>query len=72
MHTPPTMTPLVSSNIAAVGHDGDALWVQFKGGGLYRYPDASADHHKAMVAAQSPGSYFHQRVKGFHSGERIG
>jgi hypothetical protein len=66
-----TMTPVTSSNIAAVGHDGSALYVQFQNGGLYRYPSVGADHHAALLSASSPGQYFHQKVKSTHKGERV-
>lgn len=68
----PVLTPIkASSNIAAVGHDGSALYVQFHGGGLYRYPTAGADLHQAFLAAESAGKYFHQNIKPHHKGEKL-
>ena len=69
--TPTAMTPVTSSNIAAVGHDGTSLWIQFKNATLYRYPTAGADLHAAMVAAKSPGQYFHEHIKSKHKGKRL-
>jgi hypothetical protein len=69
--THPTLTPVVSSNIAGVGHDGQALLVKFQNGTVYRYPTAGADHHAGMVTAESAGQYFHQRIKSAHKGERV-
>lgn len=65
------MTPVVSTNLVEVGHDGDALWVRFKGGRLYRYPACGKEHHDALVNARSPGSVFLDRIRHFHKGERI-
>ena len=65
------LTPVASSNIAAVGHDGKALWVRFKNGSLYRYVTAGREHHDGLVAARSPGSYFLDRIRHSHVGERI-
>lgn len=65
------MTPVKSSNIAAAGHDGESLWIKFLNGTLYRYPTAGADLHKGLLAAESAGQYFHQRIKSIHKGERI-
>jgi hypothetical protein len=68
----PAMTPVKSSNIAEVGHDGAALYVRFKGksegerGPLYRYRGVAAEHAPAMIASESPGSYFHRAIKGAH------
>jgi len=71
MTVAPTMTPVTSSNLAEVGHDGAALWVRFRGGRLYRYPGCGAEHHDALIAAQSPGNYFLDRIRHFHKAERI-
>lgn len=72
----PKMTPVKSSNIASVGHDGTALYVTFRPGkdgtsATYRYPTAKAEHHKAMVEASSPGQYFHQNIKDRHAGAKV-
>ena len=67
----PDLTPVKSSNIAGVAHDGDALWVRFTNGSLYKYPTAGRDLHDGLMAAGSPGSFFQDRVRHFHSGERI-
>jgi hypothetical protein len=79
---PPEMTPVESSNLAAVGHDGTALWIKFKDstnkkgevrpGGTYRYPTASAALHAGLLSAPSAGQYFHQQIKPAHQGERVG
>jgi hypothetical protein len=75
------MTPVESSNVAAVGHDGHALWVRFKDrttkkgevrpGGVYRYPTAGPEHHTGMLAAESVGEYLHRHIKGAHEGEKV-
>lgn len=67
----PELTPLKSSNIAAVGHDGEALYVQFRSGKTYSYPGVDAAHFRAMIETDSPGSYFHKHVKSAHAGNVI-
>lgn len=69
--TLPKMTGVESTNIEAVGHDGNHLFVRFKGGAVYRYPYVSSDHHVMMLAAESPGGYFHQHIKSKHKGEKL-
>jgi KTSC domain len=71
------MIPVTSSNVESVGHDGAALFVQFKDkdgkpGRTYRYPGVSTTHHTALVAAKSPGGYFAKHIRGAHVGERVG
>jgi hypothetical protein len=67
----PFLTPVKSSNISGVAHDGQALWVKFLNGTLYRYPTAGADLHAGMVAAESAGQFFHKHIKSAHKGERV-
>ena len=67
----PDLTPVKSSNIAGVAHDGGSLWVRFTNGSLYKYPTAGRDLHEGLVAAASPGRYHMDKIRHFHSGERI-
>ena len=67
----PPMQPIQSSNIAAAGHDGEALYVQFRNGGTYRYQTAGPELHAALLIAASPGAYFHQHIKSVHQGEKV-
>lgn len=67
----PEMTPVQSSNIHSIGHDGAALYVRFHNGSVYRYPTAGRDLHAHLLAAKSVGSAFQDRVRHFHNGERI-
>lgn len=67
----PDLTPVQSSNIAAVGHDGDHLYVQFHGGSTWRYRDVPADKHAEMIKAASVGAFFGKHVKPHHVGEKV-
>ncbi len=73
----PTMTPVQSSNVAKVGHDGTALYVRFKGkrgasGPLYRYDGCGVEHHEGMLRAGSPGRYMLHHLRGAYRGELVG
>lgn len=59
------MTPVKSSNVAAVGYDEDAraLLVEFHSGGTYAYDGADKTAYHDMLAASSPGQYFQRWVK---------
>ena len=60
----PEMTPVTnSSNIAAIGHDGEALWVEFASGGTYSYPGVPVATMLALQSAPSPGSFFFRHIK---------
>lgn len=67
----PALTPVKSSNISGIAHDGQSLWVKFLNGTLYRYPTAGTDVHTGMLAAESAGQYFHKHIKSAHKGERV-
>ena len=72
----PPLDPVVSSNIYAVGHDGEALYVRFKDrnkqpGSIYRYPSAGLEHHRAMLTADSAGNYFAAEIRDAHQGEIV-
>lgn len=54
---------VTSSNIAAIGHDGQDLLVRFKNNDLYRYLGASS-HFDKMMEAESVGKYLIANVKG--------
>lgn len=60
----PPLTPVSSSNIEAIGHDGDNLHVQFKGGGHYVYQGVPASVHAAALAAPSVGKFINANVRG--------
>jgi hypothetical protein len=65
------MTPIKgSSNIAAVGTEGNDLLVQFHSGHTYRYRGA-ARHEAELRAAPSAGQYLNQLVKPHHQAEKL-
>ena len=61
------LTPVKSSQIAAVGHDPatSTLAVQFTRGtgALYCYPNVSAEAHAAFMGAKSLGTHFGKHIK---------
>lgn len=64
-----TMHPVVSSQIAAIGHDPqtNTLAIQFPSktgsGSLYYYQNFTADQFAAFKAAESIGSHFIRNIK---------
>lgn len=68
------LTPVKSSNIAAVGYDPKArtMDVQFHGGATHRYHDVPAEHHAEMMKPDaSVGRYFHQHVRNAYKSKRV-
>lgn len=60
-----TRTPVISSQISAVGYDPEKrkLEVQFKNGSVYEYDDVPEAIHAELVSAPSVGAYFNAYVK---------
>ncbi len=63
-----TTTPVESSQIAAIGHDGvDTLQIDFprKGGGVsrYQYTGVSPELFEEFKGAESVGSFFYKYIK---------
>lgn len=70
----PEMTPVgaADSHVESAGHDGSHLYVKFKkGGAIYRYLDAPADHHGTILSHASPGRYLGENIKGRFKHERV-
>lgn len=72
----PPLHPVRSSNVSAVGHDGEALYVKFHGrdgapGSTYRYPTADQAVMDEMLAATSVGRYAQTVLRRLHEGELV-
>jgi hypothetical protein len=59
------MIPVQSSNLSAVGYDGNnqILRISFNNGSLYEYTGVPESIYTGLLAASSKGSYFDQYVK---------
>jgi hypothetical protein len=62
-------TPVESSNVVSIGHDGQVLEVEFKSG-IYHY-DAPAEVFDALMASNSKGQYINQHVKGVYEFRKV-
>jgi KTSC domain len=62
----PDLTEVKSSNIQSMGHEGETLWIRFKGGGLYSYPNVPYDVYQEGMASESKGSWFRDKVRGVY------
>lgn len=62
-----------SSNIAAIGYDGDSqtLEIEFLNGGVYQYFDVPQYVHEELMNASSHGQYLAQNIKGVYRYSKI-
>lgn len=67
---PIPLTPVTSSQLAAIGHDPatNTLAIRFNGkdgriGSLYHYANVTAEQFEAFQAAESKGSHFIRNIK---------
>ena len=58
-------TPVRSSALRSVGYDQEqrVLEIEFTNGAVYQYFDVPAEVYRGLMAAESHGGYFHQRVR---------
>jgi hypothetical protein len=68
---PPKLTSVESSNIDAMGHSKDGLFVRFKGGGLYRYPECPKSVYDEGLKAESVGKWFRSEIVGTYKHSQI-
>ena len=64
MSDKPEMHPVKSSNIEAIGHDGDALHVRYRGGKTYTYAGVPESHFHNARSSDSVGRYINANIKG--------
>lgn len=64
MSAAPTLTPVTSSNVKAIGYDNGALFVEFHGSGTYRYDKVPRELFDEFLAAESAGRFFAANVRG--------
>ena len=67
--THPSLTPVVSSALAALGYDAEArvLYIRFNTSTkIYAYAEVSAEQYSALFHAESVGKYFNQHIKPIH------
>lgn len=70
-HPLPPMTPVKSSAIKAIGHDGTAAFVQYANGGLFRFPGVDRKTFDKVLTAESVGRAFQSDIALKIKGTRI-
>lgn len=61
-----------SSDIRSVGYENNTLEIEFNRGGVYQYHGVPQDRYVSLINAGSSGSYFHNFIKPFYHGIKIG
>lgn len=62
------MISVSSSNVSAIGHDGDAsvLRVEYTDGSIYQYHGVPPAQFRGLLRARSKGGYLHRHIKGHY------
>lgn len=63
-----------SSHIHSIGHDPETntLAIKFhKGGATYHYPGVEASVFNEFHSHESPGSFFHTRIKSQYTAKKV-
>ena len=59
----PKLTPVKSSQIAAIGYESGQLFVQFVSGALYDYQGVTKKEYDALLSASSVGQVFNTTIR---------
>lgn len=65
------MVQVESSNVVAIGHDGNDLYVEYNSGHTYCYRNVPKQVYEALLAAPSKGSYMNENIKYSYDYKRI-
>ncbi len=63
-------TPVQSSNIISVGHDGTNLYVNYKSG-TYMYENVDKSVYESLLSSDSKGRFMNEHIKGRYNYSRI-
>lgn len=64
-------TPVDSSSIKSIGHEGSTLHVEFTNGGVYEYKKVPAALAQKLMSAGSVGGYFAANVRGAFTARKL-
>ncbi len=69
----PTMTPVKSSAIKAIGHDAanNELHVEYSSGETYAFSGVTAEHHNDLMAAPSIGRHMQANINGLFQSRKL-
>ena len=65
------MTPVKSSQISAVGHDGGTLRIRFNNGSEYDYSGVTQDDYDKLMSAESIGAHFGKSIRGAYEYSKV-
>ncbi|MDB6112855.1 MAG: hypothetical protein JWR69_4605 [Pedosphaera sp.] len=65
------MISVRSSNLRAVGYDGELLVIEFHGGRVYEYYGVPSATHSGLMRASSHGTYFHRYIRDRYAYRRV-
>lgn len=63
-------TPVQSSNIISVGHDGTNLYVNYKSG-TYKYENVDKSVYESLISSESKGRFMNENIKGKYTYTRV-
>lgn len=66
-------TAVTSSNVASVGYEDatQTLEIEFHGGAVYQYFDVPRAVFEGLLAADSPGGFVHEQIRGVFRYARV-
>ena len=65
------LNEVVSSNIRAVGYEGNDLIVEYLSGTKYKYKAVPKDLYETLLTAESKGRFVNNNIKGKFEYEKV-
>jgi hypothetical protein len=65
------MTPVKSSNVAAVGWENGTLYVEFLSGSTYAYEGVDEVAYQDLLGSSSVGQYLNRHIKPGRAARRL-
>ena len=69
----PELVPVESSAVEAVGYDPEDrdLYIRYVGGAVYAYVDVPEDRYRALLEADSKGTFVNREIKPHYRHRRL-
>lgn len=65
------MIKVESSNVERIGWEDNNLFVEYKGGNLYKYENVTREIYLELLGSKSRGHYLNESIKGKYTYTKI-
>lgn len=66
-----SMVDVTSSNVVRIGHKNADLFVEYNGGGIYKYTGVPKELYEELLKSESKGKYLNEHIKAKFKFEKL-